>query len=92
MTAQPPWAMPTPWNNQDIVLYHGTLDHHAQDILSNGVSLAGANPDADFGPGFYTTTLRRQAEAWAFVKVAEATADGKSHSPGLVEFTASRRI
>lgn len=90
MTSQPPWATPSSWSNQAITLFHGTLAGSADSIVQNGVLLTGANPDADFGLGFYTTTLRRQAEAWAYVKVAEAAAGGQSVAPGVVGFTVER--
>ena len=38
-----------------IILYHGTLDTYANDILKNGISLKKSKPFLDFGPGFYTT-------------------------------------
>jgi hypothetical protein len=94
MTAQPPSATPLAWSNQDVVLYHGTLDLHANSIVQNRVWPPAANPsirpDVDFGAGFYTTTLLRQAEAWAYVKVAEAAATHQPANPGVVEFTVSR--
>lgn len=91
MVAQPPSATPTSWNNQEITLYHGTLHQSAQSILQNGVSLVYAtNPDVDFGLGFYTTTLKRQAEAWASRMVNTAKAQNPSVRAGVVEFTVSR--
>jgi len=93
MVAQPPSATPTVWTNQDILLYHGTLAQYADDIIRTGVLAPSANPlattDFDFGAGFYTTTLMRQAEAWAYVKVA-APPKGVPPYPGVVEFTVSR--
>lgn len=93
MVAQPPSATPKVWTNQEILLYHGTLAKYADDIKQNGVSPPSANPlastDVDFGVGFYTTTLLRQAEAWAWVKVA-APPTGVPPHPGVVEFTVSR--
>jgi hypothetical protein len=55
----------TPWNNQDIFLYHGTIDIHVQSIRK-GVNVMLGNPRTDFGRGFYTTTIRRQARSWAW--------------------------
>lgn len=48
-----------------LVLYHGTTVSDANLILATGVNIQAGNPQADFGLGFYTTTLRRQAESWA---------------------------
>lgn len=58
-------ALPPPWTNQALALYHGTLGRSVAAIL------AGVNPHAgraftDFGRGFYTTTVERQARAWAW--------------------------
>ena len=93
MVAQPPSATPPVWTNQDISLYHGTLAQYADLIILNGVLPPSANPssrtDVDFGVGFYTTTLMRQAEAWAHVKVAAALV-GVPPNPGVVEFTVRR--
>jgi hypothetical protein len=59
-----------PWTNQDIILYHGTVEVSAEAIKKSGVKLAMARHHTDFGPGFYTTTLRRQAVMWARQKAA----------------------
>lgn len=40
---------------QIVLLYHGTIDKYADDILQNGVLLRKSKPSLDFGPGFYTT-------------------------------------
>lgn len=48
-----------------INLYHGTLRQHAQSIYDNGVELGHGVGDMDFGRGFYTTELFRQASQWA---------------------------
>lgn len=37
-------------------------------MLRGGISHAMSAPDTDFGLGFYTTTLLRQAEDWAYIK------------------------
>lgn len=62
--AHPPSATPVPWNNQDIVLYHGTIQKHADSILK-GIDIQQSRVKTDFGQGFYVTTLKRQAEGWA---------------------------
>lgn len=58
-------TMPPIWCNQDLMLYHGTLDQHEASIL-NAIDPDKGKPNADFGTGFYTTTVRRQAESWAW--------------------------
>lgn len=47
-------------------MYHGTVDTHVQAILARGIQVSQGRPNHDFGPGFYVTTLQRQAEAWAW--------------------------
>ena len=49
------------WSNDPLVLYHGTIERWAQDILSNGVSIAKCSPATEFARGFYTTPNRVQA-------------------------------
>ncbi len=52
------------WNDQDILLYHGTLDIHVPSIM-HAVDVTRGAQLKDFGRGFYTTTSRVQAEARA---------------------------
>lgn len=59
------------WTNQRVSLYHGTLSVHARAIVASGVNVSLGTADTDFGPGFYTTTLRRQAESWAWSLVQQ---------------------
>ena len=80
-----PTAVRHRWTNQDFTLYHGTLKRHLPSILS-GVTLSASKPDNDFGRGFYTTTLRRQAQAWAWQRAAQSSKD----QPAVVEFTLQR--
>jgi hypothetical protein len=61
-----PSNTPPAWENQDIVLYHGTTKTNAELIQTNGIDLAKANSSTDFGKGFYTTTSLRQAQNWAW--------------------------
>lgn len=56
---------PAHWTNQDLPLYHGTLDRYVSSILS-GVDVTKGRAHTDFGKGFYTTTVERQARAWAW--------------------------
>src|SRR5437879_4438088 len=64
--AAAPSSVPTPrrWTDQRLALYHGTLDMHMQTILT-GVAVHRGRPHTDFGRGFYTTTVERQARSWA---------------------------
>jgi hypothetical protein len=65
-TGASPATYPTPaaWANQDIVLYHGTIDSFSGSILG-GVDVTRGRVDTDFGRGFYTTTDEDQARRWA---------------------------
>jgi hypothetical protein len=53
------------WSNPPIVLYHGTIERFALQILQNGVNVFCGREDLDFGLGFYTTTNLWQARQWA---------------------------
>lgn len=65
MVALPPSSTPAPWRNQMLALYHGTVDANVGPILS-GVQVSQGRRFTDFGQGFYTTTVDRQAESWAW--------------------------
>lgn len=43
----------------ELILYHGT------NVLFNQVDLNHSKDKRDFGRGFYTTTVKEQAESWA---------------------------
>jgi hypothetical protein len=75
-----------PWTNPEIVLFHGTLLKHAQDILSRGIDLSQGRSQTDFGRGFYTTTWRTQAEIWS-----EELSDRNDGEPSaVIRITISR--
>lgn len=44
---------------------HGTVDAAATSIVSGPIQTRLGKTHTDFGPGFYTTTLLRQAHIWA---------------------------
>jgi hypothetical protein len=52
-------------------LYHGTTADAARDIVRNGVAISRGTARRDFGRGFYTTTLQRQARNWAYEVAGE---------------------
>src|SRR5215469_6028727 len=85
MTPLPVVYPPPSWRNQDIVLYHGTVDIFAAAIL-NGVRVKSGKPATDFGPGFYTTTVYQQAHTWA-VQIA---ASKPGRLPVVIELTVPR--
>jgi hypothetical protein len=53
------------WRNNALTLYHGTAGSCADDILANGINLAHAIRNRDFGPGFYTARSLTQAVQFA---------------------------
>ena len=66
MSSLPPSVPPT-WNNQKLVLYHGTIDSEAAGIVTQ-VDISKGRKYTDFGRGFYTTTILRQAKSWAWTR------------------------
>lgn len=77
---------PPPWSNQDIILYHGTVDEFAAAILSR-VRVRLGKPATDFGPGFYTTTVYQQAHTWA-VQIA---ASKPGRLPAVIQIIVPRQ-
>lgn len=65
MAALPPVSTPIHWANPLLALYHGTVDTYVESILS-GIQVSKGLPYTDFGRGFYTTTVERQALSWAW--------------------------
>jgi hypothetical protein len=65
MAIAPPALTPSTWTNPLLPLYHGTLDVHVPSILAE-VNMHHSRTHTDFGRGFYTTTVERQAYAWAW--------------------------
>jgi len=74
------------WSNQDLVVYHGTVDTYVAPLTSRAASVFASKGPTDFGTGFYTTTRLRQAENWAN-KVSEGKPGAK---PAVVQFVISR--
>jgi hypothetical protein len=57
---------PARWTNAPVRLYHGTVLPLAEKMVADGVRVNVGRTTTDFGPGFYTTTLERQAQTWAY--------------------------
>ena len=53
------------WRNDALTLYHGTAASSADDIRANGINLANAIRNRDFGRGFYTARSLTQAVQFA---------------------------
>jgi hypothetical protein len=64
------------------MVYHGTTLSQAVQIVANGVDPARGRPAADFGQGFYVTTVLGQAQEWANQKTR--TAGGVERAAVLV--------
>src|SRR5215467_4717908 len=86
MAAPPIVFPPHPWINQDLVLYHGTIAAYAPAILAS-VRVGLGKPYTDFGPGFYTTTLLRQARTWA---AQIAATKSPPAVPAVIQITVAR--
>ena len=63
-----------PWNNDNLVLYHGCTELSLHPQAPNGIvtgalphriDVAVGNATSDFGQGFYATTWYDQAKYWA---------------------------
>jgi hypothetical protein len=67
MPTNSPFQTPSSWANGPLILYHGTLRINGDSIL-RGVELRRGRADADFGRGFYTTTVWEHAVQWAKIK------------------------
>ena len=72
------------WNDQNILLYHGTSDLWTASIL-RAVDFRQAQPLTDFGRGFYTTTKLDQARRWA-----NDVARTSGGSAAMIEFEVDR--
>lgn len=51
-----------------MILYHGTSEKDAKDIIENGISVFIGKKRVDFGQGFYTTPDKQTAIRWAIRK------------------------
>lgn len=84
MTTIAPIRQPPAWANQNIALYHGTVDTQVPSLLAR-VDPTKGRKGTDFGIGFYTTTLERQAYAWAWTRSLQAGA-----RPAVIRFDVDR--
>src|SRR6266487_482863 len=83
---------PSAWTNQLLPLYHGTLDIRVPSILA-GVNVHHGRAHTDFGQGFYTTTVERQAHAWAWQRCSASGSSAAVSMPttsGAWFFTAAQ--
>src|SRR5947209_15808190 len=61
--AAPSWQ---PDRSDYLILWHGCTAFDKNRVEAIGINLAACAVDTDFGRGFYTTTLERQARQWAW--------------------------
>ncbi len=61
--APPAWPA---GSNHRIILWHGCTNDDLSSMKAHGIDPALGKVDADFGRGFYTTTIERQARHWAW--------------------------
>jgi hypothetical protein len=63
--AAPDWQ---PDLSDYLILWHGCTALDKNKIEASGIDLSYCAVDTDFGRGFYTTTLERQARQWAWTR------------------------
>ena len=61
----PAWTSP---RDRYVTLWHGCTTQDQKAIAKNGVDPLLGRVDTDFGRGFYTTTIKRQARMWAWAR------------------------
>ena len=86
MTTISPIPIPPLWTNQQVTLYHGTIQAFLPSILA-GIDLDHGRTHTDFGQGFYTTTWLRQAQTRAW-----QLAENRKSPPVVVRFDVDREV
>jgi hypothetical protein len=72
-------------------LWHGCTTEDKNEIERLGVDLLKGRPNTDFGRGFYTTTLERQARHWAWTRFYDPRfARMTGVQPVVLRFTVDR--
>jgi hypothetical protein len=56
------------WTYRPLILWHGCTAADQAAIVKSGVDPLRGRIDTDFGRGFYTTTIKRQARQWAWAR------------------------
>lgn len=83
------WSHPD-WCSQHQFLWHGCVSYDAQKIMSYGVDPMAGRVNTDFGRGFYTTTLERQARHWAWERYYATPAGSGPFFPVVIRFRVER--
>ena len=76
-----------------VVLWHGCTQAARENIEAHGIDLAHCAVATDFGRGFYTTTLERQARDWAWKQATNTQKRNRGAagtSPVLLRFRVRR--
>jgi hypothetical protein len=73
----PPWQ---PDRSEYVILWHGCTVFDKNNIEKHGIDLKQCAVNTDFGRGFYTTTLERQARHWAWDRFL----DWQARNPGVI--------
>ena len=81
----PPW-IGSPFSRY-VELWHGCLKSDVKSIRK-GIDPTKGNPVSDFGRGFYTSTVKRQAREWAWKRWADSKGKlrGTGGAPLVVRF------
>jgi hypothetical protein len=86
----PPWQ---PALSDYQILWHGCTALDKNGIEKSGIDLTRCAVDSDFGRGFYTTTLERQARQWAWGRFYDWQAKnptGTGNQPVVLRFRVPR--
>src|SRR5581483_8866529 len=76
-----------------VVLWHGCTALDKDAIEAGGIDLARCAVNTDFGRGFYTTTLERQAREWAWERRrswGRGRGRGRANPPVVLRFRVRR--
>src|SRR6266404_5193301 len=85
----PPWQ---PDRSEFAILWHGCTAFDKNAIEKHGIDLRCCAVDTDFGRGFYTTTLQRQAQQWAWNRFYRQKANPQrtGNQPVILRFRVRR--
>ena len=81
-----------PWNDGPLVVYHGTDSDAGEGVIASGPNWRLGNPHSDFGRGFYTTTLLREAKFWADLHTRTVRGSGKRALAMVIKFSIPRDV
>jgi hypothetical protein len=74
-----------------VVLWHGFTNADYQNIVKLGIDVTQCRIDTDFGRGFYTTTLKRQARQWAWTRFySQFSHQQPGNFPVILQFQVDR--